>query len=160
VLRLFGPPASALGNALRVSRIAMRLTLASLARLRSSSLCARNADFGSNPPFSTNKKGCQTAPTRRMGDSPSARKRPVCSLRAASAPNRTIHGAVTSRLAQMIASREVGAPVRIPHSPPTKRAAFRQPLSRWRMGDSNPRPIDCEPIALPTELIPQKAGSI
>ena len=24
------------------------------------------------------------------------------------------------------------------------------------MGDSNPRPIDCEPIALPTELIPQE----
>ena len=27
---------------------------------------------------------------------------------------------------------------------------------KWRMGDSNPRPIDCEPIALPTELIPQE----
>ena len=26
---------------------------------------------------------------------------------------------------------------------------------RWRIWDSNPRPIDCEPIALPTELIPR-----
>ncbi len=26
------------------------------------------------------------------------------------------------------------------------------------MGDSNPRPIDCEPIALPTELIPRRYG--
>ena len=35
-------------------------------------------------------------------------------------------------------------------------AARRQDChGKWRMGDSNPRPIDCEPIALPTELIPQ-----
>ena len=26
----------------------------------------------------------------------------------------------------------------------------------WRMGDSNPRPTDCEPAALPTELIPRR----
>lgn len=30
----------------------------------------------------------------------------------------------------------------------------------WRMGDSNPRPIDCEPIALPTELIPRNGWYI
>ena len=36
------------------------------------------------------------------------------------------------------------------------KAARRTALKiKWRMGDSNPRPIDCEPIALPTELIPR-----
>ena len=30
----------------------------------------------------------------------------------------------------------------------------------WRIWDSNPPPIDCEPIALPDELIPQGILSI
>ena len=37
----------------------------------------------------------------------------------------------------------------------TKAARWAAFKIKWRMGDSNPRPIDCEPIALPTELIPR-----
>ena len=35
-------------------------------------------------------------------------------------------------------------------------AVIRKTRFLWRIGDSNPWPIDCEPIALPAELIPRK----
>ena len=37
---------------------------------------------------------------------------------------------------------------------------FLKIIKWWSVGDSNSWPIDCEPIALPTELTPQMDASI
>ena len=88
------------------------------------------------------------------GDSPSSRRRRVASFRAACVPlPASLRGAPRSRSSNRAPG---GTALRFESPilhPKTKAARWAALKMTWRMGDSNPRPIDCEPIALPTELI-------